>query len=42
MSMPEIFTKLKSTWDTGTSEGPVNVTNGGESYFCVHDVCFNA
>ena len=42
MSMSEIFTKLKSTWDTGTSEGPVNVTNGGESYFCVHDVCFNA
>ena len=42
MSMSEIFTKLKSTWDTGTSEGPVNVTNGGESYFCVYDVCFNA
>ena len=42
MSMSEIFTKLKSTWDTGTSEGPVNVTNGGESYFCVHDVWFNA
>lgn len=42
MSMSEIFTKLKSTWDTGTSEGPVNVTNGGESYFLVEDVCFNA
>lgn len=42
MSMAEIFTKLKSTWDTGTSEGPVNVSNGGESYFLVNDVCFNA
>ena len=42
MSMSEIFTKLKSTWDTGTSEGPMNVTNGGESYFLVEDVCFNA
>ena len=42
MSMAEIFTKLKSTWDTGTSEGPVNVTNGGESYFLVNNVCFNA
>jgi hypothetical protein len=42
MSMSEIFTKLKSTWDTGTSEGPLNVTNGGESYFLVEDVCFNA
>jgi len=42
MSMSEIFTKLKSTWDTGTSEGPMNVTNGGESYFLVEDVCFNS
>ena len=42
MSMAEIFTKLKSTWDTGQSEGPLNVTSGGEAYFLVEDVVFNA
>ena len=42
MSMTEIFTKLKSTWDTGISEGQVNVSNGGEAYFLVQDLCVNA
>lgn len=42
MSMSEIFTKLKSTWDTGISEGQVNVSNGGEAYFLVQDLCVNA
>ena len=35
MQMADIFTKLKSTWDTGQSEGPLNVTSGGEAYFLV-------
>lgn len=42
MSMSEIITKLKSTWDTGISEGQVNVSNGGEAYFLVQDLCVNA
>ena len=42
MQMADIFTKLKSTWDTGQSEGPLNVTSGGEAYFLVEDVVFNA
>ncbi len=42
MQMADIFTKLKSTWDTGQSEGPLNVTSGGEAYFLVENVVFNA
>jgi hypothetical protein len=41
-SMDRIFTKLKTGWDTGISEGQVNVSDGGENYFTVNDLCFNA
>ena len=40
--MQPIFTKLKTAWDTGVSEGQVNVSDGNENYFTVTDVCFNA
>lgn len=40
--MEQIFTKLKSTWDTGTSEGQVNVSDGGINYFTVEQICFNS
>lgn len=40
--MSPIFTKLKTAWDTGVSEGQVNVSDGNDNYFTVTDVCFNA
>ncbi len=40
--MEQIFTKLKTAWDTGVSEGQVNVSDGGENYFTVKDMCYNA
>lgn len=40
--MDQIFTKLKTAWDTGVSEGQVNVQDGNDNYFTVRDVCFNA
>lgn len=40
--MEPIFSKLKTAWDTGISEGQVNVSDGGENYFTVKDMCVNA
>lgn len=42
MKMEPIFTKLKTAWDSGVSEGQVNVSDGNDNYFTVSDVCFNA
>lgn len=42
MKMEPIFTKLKTAWDSGVSEGQVNVSDGNDNYFTVTDVCFNA
>jgi hypothetical protein len=42
LKMEPIFTKLKTAWDSGVSEGQVNVGDGNENYFTVTDVCFNA
>jgi hypothetical protein len=42
MKMEPIFTKLKTAWDSGISEGQVNVSDGNDNYFTVTDVCFNA
>ena len=42
MKMDPIFTKLKTAWDSGVSEGQVNVSDGNDNYFTVTDVCFNA
>jgi hypothetical protein len=40
--MDPIFTKLKTSWDTGISEGQLNVSEGGENYYTVEDVGYNA
>lgn len=40
--MEPIFSKLKTAWDTGVLEGQVNVSDGGENYFTVKDMCVNA
>ncbi len=42
LKMEPIFTKLKTAWDSGVSEGQVNVSDGNDNYFTVTDVCFNA
>lgn len=42
LKMEPIFTKLKTAWDSGVSEGQVNVSDGNDNYFTVSDVCFNA
>ena len=40
--MEQIFKKIKTAWDTGTSEGPINVSDSGQNYFTVKNTCFNA
>ena len=40
--MDPIFKKLKTAWDTGDSNGSVNVSDGGMNYFAVKNICFNA
>ncbi len=40
--MQSMFTKMKETWDDGIAKGQVNVSDGGENYFTVEDVCFNS
>ncbi len=40
--MDNVFKKLKTGWDTGTSEGATNVADGGRNYFTVKNMCFNA
>lgn len=42
LSMEPMFDILKKAWDTGTFEGAVNVSDGGENYFTVKDVGCNA
>lgn len=37
-----IFTKLKTAWDDGISEGQVNASDGNENYFTVKDIHYNA
>lgn len=40
--MSDILTMMKTAWDTGTSRGPVNVTEGGKGYFEAKGVPFNS
>lgn len=42
MSMGKIFTKMKTAFDDGISYGDVNVSSGGENYFTVENICYNA
>ncbi len=39
--MESVFTKLKTAWDSGVSEGAVNVSDQGTHYFTVKDITFN-
>jgi len=42
LAMEPIFTKLKTAWDTGISEGQLNVGEGGANYFTCKNVHYNA
>ena len=40
--MSEILKMMKTAWDTGSSRGPVNVSEGGKGYFEATNVPFNS
>ncbi len=40
--MGQIFTKIKTAFDDGIAYGDVNVSSGGENYFTVENICYNA
>jgi len=40
--MEPVFKKIKTAWDDGISYGPIISSDGGEHYFTVEDICFNA
>lgn len=41
-AMSGIFTKLKQAYDNGISEGAAIVSDGGDNYFTVKDIAYNA